>query len=376
MKIPRFPLMDKSSHMAVLVVTLGLVTFGIVMIYSSSSIVAMERYGDEYFFLKKQLFYAVVGVLLMFVLSNMKYEDLRKVAYAGVVISMILLVLVLIPPIGVKKGGASRWMRLGFVTFQVTEFVKIAVIVFLAHFLTKAVTHIKDFKRGILVPLVVVAPVVGLVLLQPDFGTAVIIVTILMGMLYLAGARIMYLSMMTVPLLAGAVVMVMMKPYRLQRWLAFLDPWKDAKKTGFQIIQSWISFGSGGPFGVGLGDGMQKLFYLPEPHTDFILSVVAEEAGFIGVAIVIALFILLVFQGFVIAYRAADLFGTLLAGGLTMLIALEASINISAVVGLIPTKGLALPFMSYGGSSLVMSLAAVGILLSIQANRSRVRGNY
>jgi cell division protein FtsW len=368
--------MEKSSQMAVLVVTLSLVTFGIVMIYSSSSILAMDRYGDEYFFLKKQLFFAVVGVLLMFVLSNLKYENLRKAAYAGIIISIIFLVLILIPPIGVKRGGATRWLQLGFATFQVTEFVKIAMIVFLAHFLAKVATHIKDFKKGILIPLVVVAVVGGLVLLQPDFGTALIIAAIFMGMLYLAGARILYLSMMTVPLLAGAVVMVMMKPYRLQRWLAFLDPWKDAKNTGFQIIQSWISFGSGGPFGVGLGDGMQKLFYLPEPHTDFILSVVAEEAGFIGVAVVIVLFILLVFQGFVIAFRAADLFGTLLAGGLTMLIALEASINISAVVGLIPTKGLALPFMSYGGSSLVMSLAAVGILLSIQADRSKVRGNF
>ncbi len=376
MKIPRFSFMEKSSQMAVLVVTLSLVTFGIVMIYSSSSILAMDRYGDEYFFLKKQLFFAVVGVLLMFVLSNLKYENLRKAAYAGIIISIIFLVLILIPPIGVKRGGATRWLQLGFATFQVTEFVKIAMIVFLAHFLAKVATHIKDFKKGILIPLVVVAIVGGLVLLQPDFGTALIIAAIFMGMLYLAGARVLYLSMMTVPLLVGAVVMVMMKPYRLQRWLAFLDPWKDAKNTGFQIIQSWISFGSGGPFGVGLGDGMQKLFYLPEPHTDFILSVVAEEAGFIGVAVVIVLFILLVFQGFVIAFRAADLFGTLLAGGLTMLIALEASINISAVVGLIPTKGLALPFMSYGGSSLVMSLAAVGILLSIQADRSKVRGNF
>jgi cell division protein FtsW len=206
-------------------------------------------------------------------------------------------------------------------------------------------------------------------MLQPDFGTAVIVAVLMLGMLYLAGGRILHLSALTVPILAGAVVLVLMKPYRLKRWLTFLDPWKDASNSGFQIIQSWISFGSGGPFGVGLGDGMQKLFYLPEPHTDFILSVVAEEVGFIGVAVVIALFIFLVFQGFVVAYRAADLFGTLLAAGLTTLIALEASINIAAVVGLIPTKGLALPFMSYGGSSLVMSLAAVGIILSIAGRR-------
>ena len=363
----KFSIVERSSHLTVLIVTLSLVAFGVVMIYSSSSIVAIERYGDEYYFLKKQLFFAVVGVLMMFGLSHLKYENLRKIAYAGIALCAILLILILIPPIGVKKGGATRWLQLGFFTFQVTELVKIMLIVFLAHFLTKMATHIKEFKRGILVPIAVTAPIIGLIMLQPDFGTSIIIAVMLMGMIYLAGGRILHLSFLTVPLVVGAAVMVMMKPYRLQRWLTFLDPWKDAKKSGFQIIQSWISFGSGGPFGVGLGDGMQKLFYLPEPHTDFILSVVAEEVGFIGVAVVIVLFIFLIFQGFVIAFKASDLFGSLLAGGLTMLIALEASINIAAVVGLIPTKGLALPFMSYGGSSLVMSLAAVGILLSISA---------
>jgi cell division protein FtsW len=365
----KFSIMEKGSHLAVLIVTLSLVTFGVVMIYSSSSIVAMERYGDEYYFLKKQLIFAILGVLLMFALSNLKYENLKKVAYGGIALSALLLVLILIPPIGVKKGGATRWLRLGFFTFQVTEMVKVLLVIFLAHFLAKKITHIKEFKKGILLPLVITAPIIGLVMLQPDFGTAIIIAILLMGMLYLAGGRILHLSLLTVPLVAGAIVMVIMKPYRLQRWLTFLDPWKDANKSGFQIIQSWISFGSGGPFGVGLGDGMQKLFYLPEPHTDFILSVVAEEIGFIGIAVVIILFIFLVFQGFVIAFKASDLFGTLLAGGLTMLIAFEASINIAAVVGLIPTKGLALPFMSYGGSSLVMSLAAVGMLLSISARR-------
>jgi cell division protein FtsW len=369
-KLSRLSLiMEKGSHMAVIIATLSLVTFGVVMIYSSSSIVAMERYGDEYYFLKKQLAFAVIGVLLMFVLSNLRYETLKKVAYAGIALSVVLLVLILIPPIGVKKGGATRWLRLGFFSFQVSEFVKVALVLFMAHYLAKKIARIKEFSKGILVPLVVTFMIMGLIMLQPDFGTAIIIALVLMGMLYLAGSRILHLSALTVPFVAGAVILVMMKPYRLQRWLTFLDPWKDARKSGFQIIQSWISFGSGGPFGVGLGDGMQKLFYLPEPHTDFILSVVAEEVGFIGVAVVIALFVVLVFQGFVIAFRSTDLFGTLVAAGLTMLIALEASINIAAVVGLIPTKGLALPFMSYGGSSLVMSLAAVGMILSIAASK-------
>ena len=362
-------MMDKSSHLTIFIATLSLVSFGLVMIYSSSSILAMEKYGDEYYFLKKQMIFAVVGVLIMVFLSRLKYEYLRKIAYCGIALCIILLVLILIPPIGVKRGGAARWLGLGFFTFQVTELVKILFVVFLAHFLTKAVAHIKDFKKGILIPTAVTLPIIGLIMLQPDFGTAIIISVVFMIMIYLAGGRILHLSLMTVPLIAGAVTMVIMKPYRMQRWLAFLDPWKDAQGKGFQIVQSWISFGSGGPFGVGLGDGMQKLFYLPEPHTDFILSVVAEEVGFIGVALVIVFFIFLVFQGFVITFKSPDLFGTMLAGGLTTLIALEASINIAAVVGLIPTKGLALPFMSYGGSSLVMSLAAVGMLLSVSAAR-------
>lgn len=349
--------------------TLVLVTFGTAMIYSSSSILAAQKFGDGYYFLKKQLFFVMVGLVGMLTMSRIPYEKLRKVAYPGILVSFFLLCIILIPHVGVKVGGARRWLRLGFLSFQVTEGVKILFIIFLAYYLSKRNQYITQFKEALLIPLVIAGLMIGLIMLQPDFGTAVIIASVLMSMFYLAGSRGLHISALIACLIPIGAVLIMTKGYRMVRMMSFLDPWKDPQNTGFQIIQSFLSFGSGGTFGVGLGDGMQKLFYLPEPHTDFILSVIAEESGFIGVFIVLMFFLLLVLRGFMISFKAPDLFGTLLAGGLTTLIALEAFINIAAVTALIPTKGLALPFMSYGGSSLIMSMTAIGILLSISSSR-------
>jgi cell division protein FtsW len=208
---------------------------------------------------------------------------------------------------------------------------------------------------------------IGLILLQPDFGTSAILASIVFIMIYLAGGRIVHLAGIVAMFIPAAVWLLFHKSYRIARLTAFLDPWKDPQGSGFQIIQSMISFGSGGFFGVGIGDSMQKLFYLPEPHTDFILSVIAEESGFLGVGAILLLYIIIILRGFKIALKAPDLFGNLLAAGLTMLIALEAFINIAGVMGIIPLKGLALPFLSYGGTSLIMSLALVGILLNISS---------
>jgi len=346
------------------------VTVGTVMIYSSSSILAMERYHDAQYFLKKQIFFVLLGLTAMVFLTKVPYQKLRYAAYPGLAAAAVLLGLILIPHVGVRAGGATRWLNLGIITFQVTELVKVALVLFLAHFLTRKIAQIKQFSRGIAIPLAVTLFVVGLVMLQPDFGSAAILMAILLLMLYLAGTRLVYLGGMAAAVMPAALYLVIHKSYRMARLMTFLDPWKDPRNSGFQIIQSLLSFGSGGTFGVGLGDGMQKLFYLPEPHTDFILSVIAEESGFIGVAIVILLFGVLIIRGFFIAFKAPDLFGTLLAAGLTMTLALEAFINIAGVMGLIPLKGLALPFLSYGGSALLMSLAAVGILLNISAQES------
>jgi cell division protein FtsW len=220
------------------------------------------------------------------------------------------------------------------------------------------------------VPLAVISVVILLILLEPDFGTAVIIATILLSMLCIAGAQTKHLLFLIAAFIPIGVSLVLYKGYRLTRLTAFLDPWKDADNTGFQIIQSLLSFGSGGTFGVGIGDGMQKLFYLPEPHTDFILSIIAEESGFIGVTIIIVMFAIFAFRGFMIALKAPDLFGTLLAAGVTMVISLEAFINIAGVMGIIPLKGLVLPFLSYGGTAFIMSMTAVGVLLNISTQTS------
>jgi len=352
----------------ILVITLILVTVGTAMIYSSSSILAMERFKDAQYFLKKQVFFVLIGMTAMVLLTKLDYHLLRKWAYPGVILSIILLLLIFVPHLGIRAGGARRWLNLVFFSFQVTEFAKICIVLFLAHFLSRKVNVLKSFSRGVLAPLLVTFFIIGLIALEPDFGTAVIIAMILMMMLFLAGCSMKHLGGLTALLIPAAVWMVMFKSYRVDRLKVFLNPWSDPGNKGFQIIQSLLSFGSGGAFGVGIGDGMQKLFYLPEPHTDFILSVIAEESGFVGVMAVICLFAVLIVRGFMVAFRAPDLFGTLLAAGLTMVLALGAFINIAGVMGLIPLKGLTLPFLSYGGTSLIMSLVAVGILLNISSH--------
>lgn len=361
------PMPDKRPDVMLLIVTLILVSIGTVMIYSSSSIMAAARYHDGYMFLKKQIVFVALGLALMISLTKIPYHYLKKIAYPMIALSYIFLIIIFIPHVGVKVGGARRWLYLGVVSFQVSELVKITVVLFLAHFLTRKMGQLKDFKKGILIPLAMTVFVIGLILLQPDFGTAAIIAILLMFMLYVAGSRFLHLSAMVAAIVPVGAMILILEPYRIRRLLAFLDPWKDPQKSGFQIIQSLISFGSGGVGGVGLGDGMQKLFYLPEPHTDFIIAVIAEESGFIGVLAVISLFIIFICRGFLISFKAPDRFGSLLAAGLTMIIALEAFVNIAGVMGLVPLKGLALPFLSYGGTSLMMSLMTVGILLNVSS---------
>lgn len=361
------PPAEKRLDIILLLVTLILVTIGTVMIYSSSSILAMKRFNDGQFFLKKQIFFVLLGLGIMVLMTKIPYEALKKLAYPGICLSILLLVAILIPHFGIKAGGATRWLKMGFFSFQVTEMVKVSIVLFLAYFLAKKSSQITDFKRAVLVPLSVVLLIVGLIMLEPDFGTAVIITLIMMLMFYLSGCRVLHLAGIVTLFVPVGIWLIFHKSYRVARLMSFLDPWKDPQQSGFQIIQSLLSFGSGGTFGVGIGDGMQKLFYLPEPHTDFILSIIAEESGFIGVLLVIFLFAILIVRGFMISFKAPDLFSTLLAAGLTMIIALEASINIAGVMGLIPLKGLALPLVSYGGTSLIMSLTTVGILLNISS---------
>jgi len=361
-----------------LVAILALVGIGTVMIYSSSSIIAQERYQDGYYFIRRHLVMVLIGLMVMTAAAKIPVTFWRAMAYPGVIGTFILLSLLFVPGIGMKVGGALRWMKVGGFSFHVSEVAKGALILFFAHYLAKKRAHAKEITRFMLVPLCVTGITVTLIALQPDFGTAVIIVAVVLAMFFLAGSRLINIAGVMAAAIPIGVLMVIRESYRLKRWLAFCNPWEDPLNSGFQIIQSFIAFGSGGAFGTGLGKGMQKLFYLPEPHTDFILPVIAEEGGFVCVAIVISLYVLVVIRGFVIALRSDDFFGGLLVTGLTTLIAIEAVINMAGVMGLMPTKGLVLPFVSYGGTSLVVSMGAVGVMLNISAANEKepvINGN-
>lgn len=350
----------------ILFVTLCLLIIGTVMIYSSSTIAAEQRYGNSLHFLKRQLIYAALGIAGMFIMSRIHYQHWRKAAPVGIVLSLVLLVLVFVPGLGTTINGARRWIRVAGFTFQVSEFVKLALVVFLAHFLTKKIEYGQnDIRRMFAVPLACTVVITALILKQPDFGTAVILITVMLFIFYLAGIRLLYLLGFAAAMVPVGVLLVIFEGYRLKRIFAFLHPWDDPQGAGFHIIQSFLCFGSGGALGVGLGNSVQKLYYLPEPHTDFIFSIIGEECGFIGVLLVIILFAVLILRGFMISFSTSDTFGSLLAAGITTVIAMEVCINIAVVMGMLPTKGLVLPFVSYGGTSLVMSLAAVGILLNI-----------
>lgn len=349
----------------ILTITLLLTAGGLVMVYSASSILAQERFNDGFYFLRKQALFAGAGFLAMIVLAKIPYAAWRHLAYPSLVVSFFLLLLLCVPGFGMTAGGATRWLRLGGFGFQVTEVAKLSMVLFLAAFLTRKEDRMEDFRRIFTVPLLFLGAMVLLILHQPDFGTSALLCAVFLLLYFLAGCRKLHLAaLMSLAVPAGLYVCIF-EPYRFKRILAFLKPWEHAQDLGFNIIQSFIAFGSGGLFGVGLGNGTQKLFYLPEPHTDFILAVVAEELGLLGVSVLLVLFAVLVVRGFVIASRTGDRFGSVLASGLTVLIALEVVINMGCAMGLLPTKGLPMPFVSYGGTSLVASLAAMGILMNI-----------
>jgi cell division protein FtsW len=356
-----------SYDLGLLFITLALMGIGLVMLYSSSSIIAQERFGDSMYFVKKQIFFALIGVAVLILSKNLPYVIYRRSVYLILALSLLSLIIVLLPQIGHRVGGARRWLRLGPLSIQPAEFAKLALIIYISYSLAKKEARVREFSVGYVPHLVVTAVFVGLVLLQPDLGTAVTFAILVFVLLFIAGVRLRYLlatGLALTPLLALAIAQT---SYRWQRLLAFLNPWRDPSDTSFQLLHSLLALGSGGPFGVGLGSGQQKLFYLPEPHTDFILAVIGEETGIVGVSIVLSLYALLVYKGVKVALKAPDRYGTFLAFGLTLVIGLQALINSAVVMGLLPTKGLPLPFISYGGSSLLTNLAAMGILMNISS---------
>jgi cell division protein FtsW len=347
------------------VVTLVLLSTGVVMVYSASAIVAADRFRDPYFFLKKQVFWAALGCGVLWLALRTDYRRLEKLVLPFLGLSVLLLVLVLLPGLGVSVNGSRRWLRLGPLSFQPAELAKLALVVYLAAFLARKRDELGEVWRGLVPPLAVGGSLAALVLAQPDLGSCLTLLVLTVGLLFLAGAPTRSLALLVVPALSLAALAVWMAPYRMRRVFAFLDPWQDPRGSGFQIIQSWLALGGGGLTGRGIGESKQKLFYLPEAHTDFIFAVLGEELGFLGAAAVVVLFAVLVWRGLRIGIRAADPFGAYLALGITVLVATQTLVNLGVVTGMLPTKGLPLPFLSFGGSALLMTMLATGMLLNI-----------
>lgn len=358
----------------IFICTLGLLAFGVVMIYSTSHILALDRYGDAYFFVKRHVFWAIVGVGMMLLFARLNVQRLRALGYPVLAISVLLLALVFVPGIGRSAGGARRWIDLGPVSFQPVEIAKFGLIYFLAYFLSVKGERIRDFRFGFLPPVVFIGLILGLVLAQPDLGSAILIAFVAGMLLFIAGAR--WFHLLAGGLAAAPVLyfMIFAVPWRMQRIFAFLDPFKDARGTGYQLVQSLLAIAQGGYTGLGLGEGKQKLFYLPEPHTDFIYAVVSEELGLLGGLAVAAAFAVILYRGFAIAARSNDSFGALLAAGLTLMVSVQGLFNMAVAAGLVPTTGVPLPLVSLGGTSLVMTLTALGTLLAIGGvNQKTVR---
>lgn len=344
------------------------------MVYSSSYIYALERTGDGFAFLKKQTLFSLLGMFALIIGFNTNYRRLARYHYAVLGTVLFLLVLVFVPGIGAKVGGAQRWLRLGFFNFQPGELAKFGIIFFVAKQLDRKQDQFNTFTKSILSHFLIPAPLFILLLLQPDFGTTAMIILVLFCLLFLSGVPWKYfLSSVGAALLAG-LVLAFTSPYRLARISTFLNPWKDPSGKGFQILQSFVGLYNGNLFGVGLGNGKEKLFYLPEAHNDFIFSVIGEELGFVGVFSLITAFVFFIYRGLKIAWNCeklyGDRFGMLLGSGITLALGLQGLVNMAVVLGILPTKGLNLPFISYGGSALLVDLFAVGILLSISKGAS------
>lgn len=342
-----------------------LLMIGLVMVYSSSNIWAEYKYADSLFFIKRQLIFASLGVVAMLFIMNIPYPIWKKYAKILLLICFILLIIVKIPGIGIVRGGAQSWIGIGAFSIQPSEFMKLGLIIFLASYLSSHQKYITSFKKGFLPTISLVFFAFGLIMLQPDLGTGVVLVLTCILMIYIAGARLFHFFGLSIIGLAGFVFLIMSAPYRIKRITAFLDPWEDPLGNGFQIIQSLYAIGPGGLMGIGLGKSLQKYFYLPEPQTDFIFAILGEELGFIGGTVVIGLFFILFWRGIKIALEAPDQFGRFTAFGIIAMLIIQVMINISVVIGLIPVTGITLPFLSYGGSSLTLTLCSVGILLNI-----------
>jgi cell division protein FtsW len=349
---------------------LVMVATGLVMILSASSVQAYKQFGSSFSYFLRQSVGVALGLVALAVLARTDYRKLRKVARPLLAVCLVLIVAVLIPGVGATRGGSSRWLLFGPLSVQPSEIAKLALILFAARVLESKGVKIRDFPEMAIPLLPATGLVLMLVLAQPDLGTAIIMGGSVMVVLFLSGARGKHVAGLTAGGLVAVVILALSRSYRRARVFSFLDPWKDPLGDGYHIIQGQIALGSGGTFGVGLGASRQKWSYVPNAHTDFIYAIIGEELGFAGTLTVLLLFVFLIYLGVRIARNAPDRFGLLLAGGITGWIALQALINMGAVLGLLPITGVPLPLISFGSSSLVLTMAAIGVLLSI-AKRGR-----
>lgn len=346
------------------IVIMILLCYGIVMVFSASMVEDVQKYNDILYHLKKQILWGVLGTFAMFFMANVPYYKLRnkKLIFSGMFVSLTLLAAVLFMP-SVK--GASRWINLGFFSIQPSEIAKIVLIVYLADNITRKADKIKSFTKGVIPVLLIAGLFAALILKEPNMSTAMIIMGTAFCMLFASGAGIFQLFGIVLSGVSGGVVLALSAEYRRQRVFGFLNPWADPLGTGYQAIQSLYALGAGGFFGAGLCQSRQKWYYIPEAQTDFIFSIIGEELGFIGVIIIIILFSILIWRGIKIALNCRDKFGSLLAAGITSLIAIQSSINFLVVSSFMPVTGVTLPLISYGGSSLLFTMASLGILLNI-----------
>jgi len=357
-KLPPFDLL-------ILLIALSLTIIGLIFVLSSSYIWAEHRFNDTFYFFKRQLLFALIGLVGMLFLSRIHFQIYKKYATPFFVISFVLLILVLIPGIGLLRGGARSWIGVGAFSLQPAEFMKLGLIIFLAKYMSNYIEESKTFKKGVIPLLFIIILIFGIIMLQPDFGSGIVLVGTGIVMLFVCGVPIRYFIYFVITGIMGIVALIISAPYRLQRITAYLDPWSDPIGSGFQIIQSLYAIAPGGLLGHGLGNSIQKFYYLPEPQTDFIFAIIAEELGFIGATAVLILFILFFSRCGYIIVKTKDLFGKYIVVGIMSMLMIQVMINIGVVIGLIPVTGITLPFMSYGGSSLTITLLSIGIILNI-----------
>ncbi len=342
-----------------------LVAIGVVMIYSSSGIYALEILHNSSYFLTRHLMFLAIGSVLMFGVMLMDYRILQKKARLILAFVFLLLVLVLIPHIGKVSSGARRWFSAGPINFQPSEMAKVGLIIYMADFCSRKQEFIRRFKKGFVPPMLIMGMMSLLIMKQPDMGNTILVFSITMLMLLVAGARIKHLVSVFLPAIPLAAFLIWIEPYRVRRIVAFMNPWEDPQGAGFQLSQSQIAFGSGGFWGVGLGKSEQKLLYLPAAHTDFIFSIIGEELGFLGALAVIFLFGLFIWHITRILKQTVDPFGYYLIFGILMMLSIQVVVNFGVSIGALPTKGLPLPFISYGGSALIFNMMAVGLILNV-----------